>query len=365
MPKRVGYLYEKMLDLDFIRQSIIEAARHKHKRREVMRVLLDIDQKVLEMRDLLIGDQYVPARPKTKKIWDQSSRKERTITYVPFWPDGVLHMMMVRAMQPVLSRGMYAWSCASIPSKGGNAAKRYVERAIRKDQKHTKYVLKMDVRQFYPSIDHIILLKLLYRKIKDIRFLTLLWRITNTCKRGLAIGFHTNQWLANFYLETLDRLICTIPGVSYYTRYMDDMVILGANKRLLHRARKTISSFLSTNLKLELKNDWQVWPLSKRAIDFVGFRFYRNRTTLRRRTCLRFMRQCRCIRKKQLRNQTIPYHMAAGFISRVGQSKRFDNVNFRKIYLNGIRIKKIKEVVRRESKIRQSTALILNRDLSK
>ena len=357
MPKRVGHLYEKMLDREFIRQSIVDAARHKHKRREVAAVLSRIDDKVEEMYVLLTGDDYLPAKPKSKRIWDRSSRKERVITYVPFWPDSVIHMMLVKAMQPVMMRGMYRWSCASLPGRGGNAAKTYLTRAIRGDPKHTKYVLKMDIRQFYPSIDHIVLLKLLFRKIKDVPFLTLLWRIISTCKTGLAIGFHTNQWLANFYLEPLDRLICALPGVSYYVRYMDDMVVMGPNKRALHKARKAISAFLNENLQLELKNDWQVWPLAKRDIDFVGFRFFRDHTTLRRRTSLRLMRQCRRVRKKQHRRQPISYRMAAGFISRVGQSKHFDSAAFRRQYFKGIRIKKLKEVIRHESKIRRPSAI--------
>lgn len=107
MPKRVGFLYEKMMDRDFIRATIYKAARHKHKRREVRRVLKNIDEYVDKTYEMVASESFVPTPPHEKEIYDESSQKRRVIKIVPFWPDGVMHWLLVEAMRPVLMRGMY------------------------------------------------------------------------------------------------------------------------------------------------------------------------------------------------------------------------------------------------------------------
>ena len=63
----------------------------------------------------------------------------------------------------------------------------------------------------------------LARKIKDKRFLRTVYSVIESCGGGLAIGYYICQWLANFYLESLDQYIMTLPGVKYMTRYMDNI----------------------------------------------------------------------------------------------------------------------------------------------
>ena len=90
----------------------------------------------------------------------------------------------------------------------------------------------------------------------------------------------------------------------HYMRYMDDMVIFGSNKRVLHRMRQAISDYLGMELGLELKANWQVFRFSYgnnqgRDLDFMGFRFYRNRTILRKSIMYKATRKARKISKKE------------------------------------------------------------------
>ena len=90
----------------------------------------------------------------------------------------------------------------------------------------------------------------------------------------------------------------------HYMRYMDDMVIFGSNKRVLHRMRQAISDYLEMELGLELKVNWQVFRFSYgnnqgRDLDFMGFRFYRNRTILRKSIMYKATRKARKISKKE------------------------------------------------------------------
>ena len=167
MPKRVGFLYEKMMDRDFIRATIYKAARHKHKRREVRRVLKNIDEYVDKTYEMVASESFVPTPPHEKEIYDESSQKRRVIKIVPFWPDGVMHWLLVEAMRPVLMRGMYHWSCASVPRRGATRIQKHIRRTLRDDQKGSKYAAELDVHHYYPSIPPKRLIWALARKIKD------------------------------------------------------------------------------------------------------------------------------------------------------------------------------------------------------
>lgn len=84
----------------------------------------------------------------------------------------------------------------------------------------------------------------------------------------------------------------------------DTMVIFGSNKRVLHHMRQAISDYLEMELGLELKANWQVFRFSYgnnqgRDLDFMGFRFYRNRTILRKSIMYKATRKARKISKKE------------------------------------------------------------------
>lgn len=353
MPKRVGYLYDKMVDRNFIRNAILCAAEDRHSRPDIARVLADLDGYVERTYEMVETGSFVPTPPKEREIYDESSQKYRKIKMVPFWPDGIMHWMLVMTMKPVLTRGMSAWSCASIPGRGGMRVHKHIRSILRNDPKGTKYAVEMDVAQYYPSINTKRLMWALARKIKDKRFLKTVYSVLESCGDGLAIGYYICQWLANYYLEPLDHYIMTLPGVKYMTRYMDNITLFGPNKKLLHKARKLIAEFMQQKLGLRMKKNWQVYPTSKRMVSAVGFRFARTHTILRKRNFLRFTRQCRRVKKRLNQGKPISSELAAGLLSRIGQLKHFDSYYVRVKYVDPIKIKKLKEVVRYESKRRQ------------
>lgn len=352
MPKRVGYLYEKMLDKAYIKSIILKAAKGKRKRRAVKRVLDNLDEYVDKTYDLLAKDGFVPTEPQEREIYDVSSQKHRIIKTVPFWPDSVMHWLLTETMRPVLMRGMYAWSCASVPGRGGVRVKKRIEKALRQDHKGTKYALEIDIKAYYPSIPINRLIWALDRKIKDRRFVRLVYDVLASCGGGLAIGYYICQWLANYYLEALDNYALSLPGVKYMTRYMDNITILGPNKKKLHRVQKQIAAYMTDNLGVTMKGNWQVYPTAKRKISAVGYRFSRTNTILRKRNFLRFTRQSRRIQKNQAAGKPISYRQAAGFLSRAGQLKHCSSHQNRVKYIDPIGISNLKGVIRNESKRR-------------
>jgi len=219
-------------------------------------------------------------------------------------------------------RGMYGYSCGSVPGRGTSYGQKTLRKWLDNDRKNTKYCLKMDIAKFYPSIDNKILKAMFRRIIKDDDCLWLIDQIVDSAD-GLPIGNYTSQWFSNFFLQGLDHYIKKQLGVKYYLRYVDDLVLLGSNKKKLHKTRSAVAEYLAT-INLQLKGDWQVFKVSARDIDFLGFRFFRDKTILRKRNSLRIRRRLRKIKKKGYLN----YKDACAVISYWGWIKRSDSYNF-------------------------------------
>lgn len=326
--KRVGFLYDKICDVDNIKLAIRNASKGKRKRGYVYRILINIDHYAEEISNLLKTKRFIPSPNRQKTIRDGACGKERIITIPAFYPDQIIHWAIIQIIQPVLMKGMYAYSCGSVPGRGGRVVKKYVEKVQRR--KDAKYVLKLDIRKFYPSIQHDKLMKLLSKRIKDRDLLNLLWAIIQSGGRGLPIGYYTSQWLANFYMQEVDHYIKEELKVKYYVRYVDDMVLLGPNKWLLKVVIPYLTAYLLNNgYGLKLKRDWQLWKIYSRPLDFVGYRFYRGYTLLRKRIFYRLMRTVRNIQKNGLN-----ICRARRFNSLVGWAS---HINFAKYYLTHIK----------------------------
>ena len=185
---------------------------------------------------------------------------------------------------------------------------------------------------------------MLRRKIKDEKLLRLLGLIIDSAP-GLPIGNVTSQWLANFYLQSFDHFVREQLHVKYYVRYMDDMVIFSPNKRKLGRTKEAIAEYLGS-LGLKLNPKWQKFKLDSRGLDFLGYRFFHNRTGLRRTVMLRISRKVRRTAKKKSWNP----HNCKSILSYLGWFRHTNNYNFYQARIKGfIRVKRMKGVVRRES----------------
>lgn len=282
--KRIGYIYKKIYDKDNIRQAIYSAADKKKKHKHVKRVLKDVEKYVDKVHLMLKEKTYVPNKPKVKVIQDSSNGKVRKIFKPNFYPDQIIHWALMLQIEPIMMSGMYVYNCGSVPNRGPTYAQKAIEKWIDNDRKHTKYCLKMDITKFYPSIDNELLKQKFRRKIKDKDCLWLIDSIIDGSE-GQPIGYYTSQWFANFFLEEMDHYIKEYLQVKYYIRYVDDLVMFGNNKKKLHKAKHKIIEFVE-NIGLKIKDDHQVFRVDKRAVDFLGMRFYRTHTTLRRRNAL-------------------------------------------------------------------------------
>lgn len=175
-----------------------------------------MEKYVKKYKDWLFSGDYRPAKHRAVIINDGFLLKKRIVIQPYFYPEQWTQHVVVKTLQPMFLKGMYPYSCGSIPNRGIHYGKKYLEKFIRNNKAEIKYVLKMDIRHFYQSIN-IDLLKDRFRKtIHDEKMLKLIFYVldSNTAeldgeiyKEGLPIGFYTSQWFANWFLQPFDHFI--------------------------------------------------------------------------------------------------------------------------------------------------------------
>lgn len=349
--KRIGNIFDNVTKLGNIESGIMHASRGKTKRPKVERILDSPTFYALQIQKMLKEKSYIPSPYYEMKIRDGAKKKERTIFKPEFYPDQCIHWALMLQLEPILLKGMYDYCCASIKGRGINYGMRYIKKILVRDRKYTKYCLKLDIKHFYPSVNKEILKKKFRKKIKDPDMLWLIDSIIDSSKEGLPIGNYTSQWFANFYLEDLDHYIKETLKVKYYIRYMDDMVLFSNNKKELKKVKLAIDDFLKKE-DLRIKENWALFKTESRPLDFLGYRFYRGYTTLRRGNFLRIKRRIKKIYKKENLN----YHDSCAVISYLGWIKHSDSYNYRQRYIEPyINLEACKEVIRNEARKRQET----------
>ncbi|MBB6451973.1 hypothetical protein HNQ94_000394 [Salirhabdus euzebyi] len=345
--KRHGYIYDKICDLDNIRHAMMKASLGKRKQTRVKAILENIDYYAFQIQKMLKNQTYTPTKPQIKIIEDGANKKTRTICKPNFYPDQIIHWSLMLQVEPIIMKGMYEYNCGSVPNRGTSYGQKAIRKWLDTDRKNTKYCLKMDVKKFYPSIDNEVLKSMFRRKIKDTNCLWLIDTIIDS-NIGQPIGFFTSQWFANFFLEGLDHFIKEKLGVHYYVRYVDDLVLLGPNKKKLHKVRSAIQTYLES-IKLKAKENWQVFKIENRAIDFLGLRFFRDKTILRKRNALRIKRRIRKIERKGF----LTDKDASAIISYWGWIKRSNSFSFYHTIMKQIvNIELARKVVSMNAKIR-------------
>lgn len=363
--KTVKNIYHYVYDLGNLKMAIENAANDKKDRADVQRVLSDVDGYAKVLQNLLMNRKYKPGPYNEFPINKNKPQKERTVSK-PSFIDLIVQHAVIQVLTPIIMKGMYRYSCGSINGRGTLYAKKAVEKWVRNDKKNTKYCLKMDIKQFYPSVNLGMMKNVLRKHIADYNMLWLLDTIIDIKDRGLALGHYTSPWFANLLLQDLDHTIKEKFGAKYYIRYMDDMVIFGPNKKKLHKMRQAISEYLKP-YGLCLKDDWQVFKYGvkvktrkggeriSRVLDFCGYRFYRTHTLLRKTIAKRFRRQLNRIVKRMPVKPTV--YQCRRVMSYLSWTKHGNCYNFyQKNLQSRIDIKLLKGVISYEMRKRKAAA---------
>jgi len=275
--KRHSNLYEKICSIENL--NIADSIARKGKKNQPGIIAHDKNREknITVLHESLINKTYKTSEYTTFTIYEP---KERIIFRLPYYPDRIVHHAVMNILEPIFVSTFTADTYSCIKKRGIHAAAGALKKVL-KDQDNTRYCLKLDIKKFYPSIDHDILKDFLRRKFKDHDLLDLLDEIIDSAE-GLPIGNYLSQYLANFYITYFDHWIKEEKRVRYYFRYADDMVILSGNKDYLHGLLSGIRRYLNDKLKLQVKGNYQVFPVNTRGIDFVGYVFRHTHILLRK-----------------------------------------------------------------------------------
>ena len=280
-------LYDSLCLMKNLRKAYRKARKGKRTKWYVREFEGGFEKNLLRLQKELINQTYQPMRMKTFVIRDP---KTRVISASAF-RDRIVHHALCNIIEPIFEKSFIYDSYANRKGKGTHAAierfdyfKRKVSgngKRLGKDNNMVYgYALKADIKHYFDSVDHEILMKIIGRRIKDEKILWLISKIiqNNNCKisgKGMPIGNLTSQFFANVYLNELDNFVKHSLKAKYYIRYVDDFVILDASRERLEFCKEKINEFLKT-IRLELHPEKsKIYPLHK-GISFLGFRVFYN-----------------------------------------------------------------------------------------
>lgn len=275
--KRIGNLYQQICSIENLQMADKIARKGKAKQPGVIEHDRNKEENIQKLHEMLINKSYQTSDYTTFTIFEP---KERIIFRLPYFPDRITHHAIMNVLEPVFVATFTSDTYSCIKGRGIHAAVRAVKEAL-KDEFGTQYCLQLDIKKFYPNVDHAILKQLLRKKIKDNNLLWLLDEIIDSTD-GLPIGNYLSQYFANFYLSYFDHWIKEEKRVRYYFRYADDLVILSDSKEYLHELLSEIRGYMANKLNLQIKGNYQVFPVDDRGLDFLGYVFRRTHTRLRK-----------------------------------------------------------------------------------
>jgi RNA-directed DNA polymerase len=282
--KRASGLFPRVSEWDALLAAARRAARGKRDRPEVAGFLFDLEERLLSLQARLRAGTWTPSPCRTLAIREP---KPRVISIPPF-EDRVVHQAVSAVLGPVLERGMIHDSYACRRGKGSHRALLRASSFARR----FRFVLKADVRKYFPSIDHEVLRGKLRRRIKDAELLALLNRVIDasapgeqwscwfagddlltpaTRPHGLPIGSLLSQHFAVFYLDSVDHLVKEELRLPGYLRYMDDFLLFADDKARLWEAQAALSEHLA-GLRLRLNPDKTVLRPTVLGFGFCGFK---------------------------------------------------------------------------------------------
>ena len=278
MSKRINHLHEQICSRENIELADEKARKGKTNRYGVKKHDEHRKEDNLAIQRMLSNLSYVTSEYDTFKIYEP---KERLIFRLPYYPDRIIHHAIMNIMEPIWTSIFIKNTYSCIKNRGIHKLVKDLKHDLEKYPDETVYCLKFDITRFYPSIDHDILKQILRKKIKDKHLLTLLDNIIDSAD-GVPIGNYLSQFFANLYLAYFDHWVKEECRSKFYYRYADDIVILSNNKQYLRNLFCAMRIYLSSLLKLKIKDNYQIFPVDARGINFVGYVFRHDYILLRK-----------------------------------------------------------------------------------
>jgi len=203
------------------------------------------------------------------------------------------------------------------------------------------FALKCDVKKYFNSIDHAVLLNILRQKVNDQKIMGLIEKVVGGFNgeigKGIPLGNITSQIFANVYLRELDEFVKNALRLKYYLRYNDDFIILSHNPEILFKSVQKIRDFVAGRLLLELPDEKTVFRKLAWGIDFCGYVVLPNAVLLRQRTKKRMIKNISRTMEKYRKNEIAFKGMVNTANSYLGLLKHCNSHNLKNKILNVLR----------------------------
>ncbi|MCK9557185.1 MAG: reverse transcriptase/maturase family protein [Candidatus Cloacimonetes bacterium] len=273
--KRYGYLYDDLCSFPVLYAACQRALKGHKANPEAAEYVFNIDRELCQLQSELKDGLYQPRAYHYFQIYEP---KERTISVASF-RDRVVHHALIATIEPVFEKSFIHHSYATRKNKGSLAAVKQAQRFLRRFD----WYLKLDIRKYFDSIDHQVLMKLIERKIKDPYILALIGKVLDTSNLnganpkgvGLPIGNLTSQFFANVYLDGFDHFVSEKLHLPYI-RYMDDMILFSNSKSDLKVAFWMCEKYLEEELHLAVKPGSVLLNSRIHGLPFLGFRIFQH-----------------------------------------------------------------------------------------
>lgn len=343
--KTFNHLFDKITRFDNLLLAAQKAQKGKRKKQCVAAFHFRFEENIIELQETLKKQSYKPGKYRTFYVFDP---KERMISAAPY-RDRVVHHALCNIIEPLFENTFIEDSYANRKGKG-------THRAINRYQfyaKKYKYVLKCDLRKFFPSIDHELLKLVIRKKISCSKTLWLMDLIIDNSneqegllqwfpgdnlftpldrKKGLPIGNLTSQFLGNVYLNEFDHFVKEKLHAKGYIRYVDDFVLFDDSKAVLNRFKQEIIQYLSGLRQMVHPDKTQIFKVEK-GVPFLGFTVYPFFKHIRKEKTKRYHRYLKKQLKKRESGLLSPQALEDSLNAwlghaRFGESKRLEYIIF-------------------------------------
>lgn len=272
---------EEIFSFENLYRSYQNCRKSKQHKGEVIRFETNLATNLNNLIKELTSKKYQLGKYKKFYIYEP---KERLIEALPFKDRVVVRCFCDIVLRPKIESKLIYDNCACRKGKGTTFAisrlHKFLKKEYFKENNNQFYFLKCDIKKYFPSINHDILINIL----KELDFSKdEMWLIEKLIKEqpdnaniGLPLGNQSSQWFALLYLNKVDRHIKEKLRIKYYIRYMDDMILIDRDKHRLNQCKKEIADFCKNNLALELNEKTQIGPI-KNGVDFLGYRHIVNK----------------------------------------------------------------------------------------
>jgi retron-type reverse transcriptase len=266
--------YEDIISLENLFTAWQEFSAGKKKKPDVKGFGTLLTNNILQLHDELANFTYVHGAYEAFNISDPKPRNIHKATV----RDRVLHHAIYRKLYPFFDRVFIDGSYSCRNDKGTHKALNHFRKSylqVSRNNTKTVWVLKCDVKKFFASINHSILLEILASYIPDRGILWLIRAVVKSfnfqSSGGLPLGNLTSQLFCNVYMNELDQFVKHKLKARHYIRYADDFVFLSDNKDWLESVVVEVADFLEHRLRLRLHPDKIHLKSLASGVDFLGW----------------------------------------------------------------------------------------------